>query len=120
MMTTLASTDRPHPPRPTSDWQHRGSCRGTDTDMFFSPDGERGHARARREHAAKQICQDCPVLTECRTHAVTAAEPYGIWGGLSETDRTRHKLRTGRDRRQATITIRSEEGNPARDPHHAR
>jgi hypothetical protein len=49
MMTTLASTGRPHPPRPAPDWQHRGSCRGTDTDMFFSADGERGHARARRQ-----------------------------------------------------------------------
>ncbi|MBC2642008.1 MULTISPECIES: WhiB family transcriptional regulator [unclassified Rhodococcus (in: high G+C Gram-positive bacteria)] len=100
-MNTFAS--RPTAPTPVSasDWQDRGSCRGTDTDMFFSPEGERGHARARRERAAKQICQDCPVLTECRTHAFTAAEPYGIWGGLSETDRNRHRRRAGRAPRQS-------------------
>ncbi|MDT2007497.1 WhiB family transcriptional regulator [Rhodococcus opacus] len=71
------------------DWQHRASCRGTDTDRFFSPDGERGSVRAQREHAAKQICQDCPVLAECRTHALTT-EAYGIWGGMSESERARH------------------------------
>lgn len=67
------------------DWQHRASCLGTDTERFFSPDGERGNVRAQREHAAKPICQDCPVLAECRTHALAATEAYGIWGGMSET-----------------------------------
>ncbi|QSE86880.1 WhiB family transcriptional regulator [Rhodococcus koreensis] len=86
-----------HPRVPADvNWQDRASCRGTDTDLFFSPDGERGKVRARREHAAKQICRDCPVLTECRTHALSAAEPYGIWGGMSETDRTRHRRRRTR------------------------
>ena len=67
------------------DWQHRAPCLGTDTERFFSPDGERGNVRAQREHAAKPICQDCPVLAECRTHALAATEAYGIWGGMSET-----------------------------------
>jgi len=76
------------------DWQHRASCRGTDTERFFSPDGERGSVRAQREHAAKQICQDCPVLAECRTHALTATEAYGIWGGMSANERARQTRRT--------------------------
>lgn len=72
------------------DWRHEGSCRGTDTDMCFSPDDrEQRTARARRERRAKQVCGDCPVLSECRTHALTAAEHYGIWGGMSETERAR-------------------------------
>ncbi|MBV6759160.1 WhiB family transcriptional regulator [Rhodococcus opacus] len=84
-----------HSHHPTDqDWQHLASCRGTDTDMFFSPDGERGSVRARREHAAKQICHNCPVLAECRDHALTTTEAYGIWGGMSETERTRHTRRT--------------------------
>ncbi|QTJ70193.1 WhiB family transcriptional regulator (plasmid) [Rhodococcus sp. ZPP] len=89
------------------DWQRRASCRGTDTDMFFSPDGERGHVRAQREHAAKQICQDCPVLTECRIHALTAAEAYGIWGGMSETDRARYT------RRRTRLARRPHDSTPA-------
>ncbi|MFC9839215.1 WhiB family transcriptional regulator [Rhodococcus sp. NPDC127530] len=75
-------------------WQHRASCRGIDTERFFSPDGERGRGRAQREHAAKQICQDCRVLAECRAHALTTTEAYGIWGGMSENERARHTRRS--------------------------
>ncbi|QQZ17242.1 MULTISPECIES: WhiB family transcriptional regulator [Rhodococcus] len=82
-----------HHPR-DRDWQHRASCRGSDTEMFFSPDGERGNVRAQREHAAKQVCHNCPVLADCRAHALTATEAYGIWGGLSENERARLTRRT--------------------------
>jgi WhiB family redox-sensing transcriptional regulator len=43
--------------------------------------------RRRRIDAAKAICGSCPVVAECRTHALTVQEPYGIWGGMSERDR---------------------------------
>ncbi|MDV6283098.1 WhiB family transcriptional regulator [Rhodococcus jostii] len=98
---------------PDRDWQHRASCRGTDTNLFFSPDGERGHDRARRERAAKQICQDCPVLERCRAHALTATETYGIWGGMSETERTRHTRRT-------RVPARRRDATHAPAPHHHR
>lgn len=29
--------------------------------------------------AGPQICQDCPVLTQCREYALAVGEPYGIW-----------------------------------------
>ena len=51
------------------------------------PDGERGRARAQRENRAKAICYTCPVLEQCREHALRVAEPYGIWGGMSESER---------------------------------
>jgi WhiB family redox-sensing transcriptional regulator len=69
------------------DWQMEGSCRGADSSTFFHPHGERGPARARREANAKAICRACPVLEQCRTHALTVREPYGIWGGLGEVER---------------------------------
>lgn len=69
------------------DWQLHGSCRGKDSDVFYHPDGERGRARAQRENRAKAICNACPVLNSCREHALKVAEPYGIWGGLSESER---------------------------------
>jgi WhiB family transcriptional regulator, redox-sensing transcriptional regulator len=71
------------------DWQLRGSCRGMDSAFFFHPEGERGPARVNREVRAKQICQACPVLERCREHALSAHEPYGVWGGLSESERDR-------------------------------
>ncbi|MBA2389432.1 MAG: WhiB family transcriptional regulator [Geodermatophilaceae bacterium] len=79
----------PTPVSETWDWQLRGSCRGVDTVLFFHPDGERGLARARRQEAAKAVCASCPVLEACRQHALTVHEPYGVWGGMGEEERSR-------------------------------
>ena len=69
------------------DWQLRAACRGLDGDVFVHPDRERGRARAAREKTAKQICRTCPVLQQCRRHALAVREPYGVWGGLSKPER---------------------------------
>lgn len=55
--------------------------------LFFSPDEERGAAKAARARVAKQICNICPVLKQCRDDAISRAEPYGVWGGMSEDER---------------------------------
>jgi WhiB family redox-sensing transcriptional regulator len=62
---------------------------------FFHPEGERGPARARREAQAKAICLSCPALAACRRHALAVHEPYGIWGGLSESERQQLLLAEG-------------------------
>lgn len=69
------------------DWQLTAACRGMSSSYFFHPWSERGPARAEREAIAKSICQRCPVLQQCRQHALRLPERYGIWGGLSETER---------------------------------
>lgn len=69
------------------DWQHEGACRDLDTEMFFHPEGERGTARRRRAATAKAVCATCPVLEQCRAHALLSREPYGIWGGMTEEER---------------------------------
>jgi WhiB family redox-sensing transcriptional regulator len=58
-----------------------------DSSVFFHPDGERGRARLQRERRAKEMCRRCPVMAQCRAHALEVGEPYGIWGGLSESER---------------------------------
>ncbi|BAH55144.1 putative WhiB family regulatory protein [Rhodococcus opacus B4] len=84
----------------SGNWQARAACRGSELAVFFAPDAERGHARARREAHARQICLPCPVLEQCRDHALTVGEPYGVWGGMTEADRRRHtkRLRSGERR----------------------
>jgi WhiB family transcriptional regulator, redox-sensing transcriptional regulator len=77
-------------PGPVADlweWQLEGSCRAADPRLFFHPEGERGPARRERDAAAKEICATCPVLRQCRAHALAVREPYGIWGGLTEDER---------------------------------
>ena len=84
----MADTRRlPGPNADIWDWQLRGACRGMDSAFFFHPDGERGPSRTNREARAKAVCQRCPVLIQCRQHALAVHEPYGIWGGLSESER---------------------------------
>ncbi|MCX5043899.1 WhiB family transcriptional regulator [Aldersonia sp. NBC_00410] len=89
-------THLPGPNADLWDWQMRGLCRGVDSSVFFHPDGERGRARAQRELRAKEICRRCPVLAQCRSHALNVSEPYGIWGGMSEAEREVHARRTRR------------------------
>lgn len=77
-------------PRPIIDdweWQFEAACKGMPTDIFFYSDRERGPRRERRERAAKAICSSCPVINQCREQALRLAEPYGIWGGLTEEER---------------------------------
>jgi WhiB family redox-sensing transcriptional regulator len=75
------------------DWQASAACRGQDSLVFFSPTGERGPARARRERRAKQICAGCAVRDECAAFAAALGERHGTWGGL--TDKERGHVRTG-------------------------
>ncbi|WP_328603446.1 WhiB family transcriptional regulator [Amycolatopsis sp. NBC_00345] len=47
------------------------------------------------EWQLRGACRGCPVLAQCRAHALTAQELYGVWGGLSETDRRASSLSAG-------------------------
>lgn len=69
------------------EWQYEGLCRTVSPELFFHPEGERGPARRRRDERAKALCRQCPVLKQCRDHALSAQEPYGVWGGMTEDER---------------------------------
>ncbi|MFG2291859.1 WhiB family transcriptional regulator [Streptomyces sp. NPDC048603] len=68
-------------------WQEDAACRNLGTERFFHPVGERGEARSARDQAAKEVCALCPVQVQCLRHALRVGEPYGVWGGLTETER---------------------------------
>ncbi|AVT35005.1 MULTISPECIES: WhiB family transcriptional regulator [unclassified Plantactinospora] len=90
------------------EWQRLGACRGRDSAQFFHPEGERGSSRNRREASAKAVCVTCPVRAECAAHALAVREPYGVWGGFSESERLR-LLAVGwedlADRRQSRVDV---------------
>ncbi|OZC68348.1 hypothetical protein CH251_20795 [Rhodococcus sp. 06-462-5] len=70
------------------EWQLRAQCRTMPISMFFPDRGLRGPTLRRIEAEAKAICRQCPVLESCLAHAEQCDEPYGIWGGLTERERT--------------------------------
>lgn len=77
-------------PGPVADlwaWQLDGACQGESPDIFFHPEGERGPARRNRDSAAQAVCHGCPVLQNCRQHALQVREPYGVWGAMTEEER---------------------------------
>lgn len=69
------------------DWQLHAHCRGFAVSTFFPARGTRGSELRRAEESAKQVCARCPVLNDCRSHALNNAEPYGVWGGMSARER---------------------------------
>lgn len=65
-------------------------CAETDPDLFFPEQGS-------HSAVAKTICAVCPAVQECAEWALSQPENlYGIWGGLSASERK--VLRAGRQK----------------------
>jgi WhiB family transcriptional regulator, redox-sensing transcriptional regulator len=86
-VTAAISTSWPASRNEFWSWQVRGACRTAGPSLFYSPEGERGSRKRRRESAAKAICATCDVAEVCAAYALAWREPYGTWGGLSEAER---------------------------------
>jgi WhiB family redox-sensing transcriptional regulator len=68
-----------------SAWTLRAACRGEPLSFFF-PEPYGNH------RLAKGICAVCPVRQECLSTALTRPEPFGYWGGATESERRRMQL----------------------------
>lgn len=78
---------------PSTEWQQHGQCRSTDATVFFPPAHfEPKPEREAREAKAKAICARCNVRRECLQWALKVREPYGVWGGYSESERKKMLL----------------------------
>ncbi|MFD5086455.1 WhiB family transcriptional regulator [Kitasatospora sp. NPDC058201] len=77
----------PQPAGEDNPWHTAAACRRDEVGLFFAPSKEPTAARLSREEQAKQVCARCPVLLECREHALAQPEPYGVWGGLTAAER---------------------------------
>lgn len=72
----------------STEWQQYGLCRVEDSGVFFPPTHfEHKPEREAREAKAKAICMRCPVRIECLEWALETREPFGVWGGYSESER---------------------------------
>lgn len=69
--------------RPEREWVTQASCRNCDPELFF-PNRDR-----RDEALPLLICSECPVIGECLTDALATDSRYGIWGGLTEGQRSK-------------------------------
>ncbi|MBV6701121.1 WhiB family transcriptional regulator [Kitasatospora aureofaciens] len=98
----------PGSPGEDNPWHTGAACRRDEVGLFFAPSKEPTAARLSREEQAKQVCARCPVLLECREHALAQPEPYGVWGGLTAAERrvvlARRRRREGELREAARVT----------------
>ena len=84
------------PDETSSNWREQASCRFCTPDLFF-PAGTTG-AAVEEIQAAKAICEQCPVQSQCLRFALRTGQAYGIWGGTTEEERVtmRRLARPGR------------------------
>jgi WhiB family redox-sensing transcriptional regulator len=75
-------------------WQEYAACREEDPELFF-PTGNTGPAKKQIEEA-KAICARCPAIGHCALYALERGENFGVWGGMSETERQEFSRRSVR------------------------
>ena len=71
-------------------WLSKAHCKGAGVDMFFID--ERDRESLKRLKAAKTICKKCPVTKQCLEYALQAPMEFGVWGGLSPSERWHIRL----------------------------
>jgi len=80
------------------DWRNKAECLKTDPELFF-PTGEKSKHDIDQIEAAKKFCVRCLVKEQCLQYALETSQNFGVWGGLSEDERTSLKRRAVRARR---------------------
>lgn len=65
------------------EWIADAPCSQADPELFF-PDAHESRAIVA---LAKQVCAACPVRQECLEWALDRGEKFGIYGGLTSTQR---------------------------------
>ena len=70
------------------DWGGEAVCASewADPDWWFAASDDAD------QEAARGICSACPVRRSCLAHALTTAEPEGIWGGFDDSERAWQRL----------------------------
>lgn len=63
------------------DWMGRAACAGMNRNIFF-PEYE-----FLTDAAALAACGRCSVKAECLEYAIRTHQEFGIWGGLTESQR---------------------------------
>lgn len=64
----------------------RAKCRNEPTNIDFSEEDD--------VDEAKEFCLGCPVILECLKSALDSNERWGVWGGLTPSER--RTIRHGR------------------------
>jgi len=70
-------------------WRSAAACQSADPDLFF-PVSAAGTSLG-QVLTAKAICAGCWVREECLSFAVRTRQAHGVWGGLTEQERSHER-----------------------------
>lgn len=71
-------------------WQDQALCREIGPDTFYA---DHASGASNDYGKAKDVCDRCPVTTECLDFALETRAVEGIWGGLNEAERRAERKR---------------------------
>ncbi len=76
-------------------WISDAACKPRTGHLFFPESGQ-------TSDKAKEICQVCPVITQCAEYAITSPTMLrGVWGGMSEKELEKARRRTPKAKKVA-------------------
>jgi WhiB family redox-sensing transcriptional regulator len=68
-------------------WWNLAACQTAEPDLFF-PISSQGRSETDVARA-RAVCRSCPVRPPCLSYALASRQQHGIWGGLTEHERSR-------------------------------
>lgn len=97
------------------DWRIGAPCSTVDPDLFFDVSEDDKDALKQ----AKLICRGCPVAQQCLDTAMIQREEYGVWGGMTPSQRRMHRAVWQREKGgiAAVKTLRQTSGMSTPTPH---
>jgi len=63
-------------------WMEQALCAQVDPDLFYADKSDWSMTIK-----AKLVCRECPVRAQCLSYALENNEVFGVWGGMSPTQR---------------------------------
>ena len=87
-----------------NEWRNDALCRGFPAEWWFPEQGV-------QFRSALFVCSRCPSRDPCLQFALDESITHGIWGGLTEAGRRKHKRKNMAGRNRPT----QEQSRPAAD-----
>lgn len=83
-------------------WRNQSACLDEEPELFF-PIGNTGLALVQIEQG-KAVCRRCEVIEDCLSWAIQSGQTAGVWGGMSEDERTARRRKAARALRSDQTT----------------
>lgn len=79
MSGTIRIRGNDPPPRRSTQWMSRAACHATDAGDAWTPDHKPAPAVLQ---ALRQVCESCPVISDCAQHALDQHIHGGFYAGV--------------------------------------